>query len=62
MGRQTFERTLADPQSLADLDYEADVADYEGYHCLFILLKLVAATVVIGLIARRAKAKCEVKP
>ncbi len=31
MGREIFERTLADPQSLADLDYDADVADYEGY-------------------------------
>jgi hypothetical protein len=31
MGRQTFERTLADPQSLADIDYDADTADYEGY-------------------------------
>jgi hypothetical protein len=31
MGRQIFERTLADPQSLADMDYDADVADYEGY-------------------------------
>ena len=31
MGRQTFERALADPQSLADIDYDADVADYEGY-------------------------------
>lgn len=31
MGQQTFERTLADPQSLADMDYDADVADYEGY-------------------------------
>ena len=31
MGRQTFERALGDPQSLADIDYDADVADYEGY-------------------------------
>src|SRR5262249_15624209 len=31
MGRQTFERTLTDPQSLADIDYDADTADYEGY-------------------------------
>ena len=31
MGRQTFERALADPQSLADIDYDAEVADYEGY-------------------------------
>lgn len=31
MGRQMFEQTLADPQSLADIDYDADVADYEGY-------------------------------
>jgi hypothetical protein len=31
MGRQTFERTLADPQSLADIDYDAETADYEGY-------------------------------
>lgn len=31
MGRQTFERALADPQSLADMDYDADTAHYEGY-------------------------------
>jgi hypothetical protein len=31
MGRDTFERTLADPQSLADIDYDSDMADYEGY-------------------------------
>jgi len=31
MGRETFERTLADPQSLADINYDADSADYEGY-------------------------------
>jgi hypothetical protein len=31
MGRQIFERALADPQSLADIDYDPDVADYEGY-------------------------------
>src|ERR1044071_320311 len=31
MGRQTFERALTDPQSLADMDYDADVAHYEGY-------------------------------
>jgi hypothetical protein len=31
MGRQTFERTLADPQSLADIDYDSETADYEGY-------------------------------
>jgi len=31
MGRQTFERALADPQSLADIDYDVEVADYEGY-------------------------------
>jgi hypothetical protein len=31
MGRQTFERALADPQSLADMDYDAEVAHYEGY-------------------------------
>jgi Protein of unknown function (DUF4240) len=31
MGRQVFERVLADPQSLADMDYDAEVADYEGY-------------------------------
>ncbi len=31
MGRQTFEHALADPQWLADVDYDADMADYEGY-------------------------------
>ena len=31
MGRQTFERALADPQSLADMDYDAEIAHYEGY-------------------------------
>lgn len=31
MGRETFERVLADPQSLADIDYDAETADYEGY-------------------------------
>ena len=31
MGRQTFERALADPQSLADMDYDAETAYYEGY-------------------------------
>jgi hypothetical protein len=31
MGRQTFERALADPQSLADIDYDSETAHYEGY-------------------------------
>jgi hypothetical protein len=31
MGRHTFERALADPQSLADMDYDAEAAFYEGY-------------------------------
>jgi len=31
MGRQTFEGALADPQSLADMDYNAETAHYEGY-------------------------------
>ncbi len=31
MGRQTYERALADPQSLADMDYDAETAQYEGY-------------------------------
>jgi hypothetical protein len=31
MGRQTYERALADPQSLADLNYDAEIAHYEGY-------------------------------
>ena len=31
MGRETFERALADPQSLADMDYDAETAHYEGY-------------------------------
>lgn len=31
MGRQTFERALANPESLADMDYDAEIAHYEGY-------------------------------
>lgn len=31
MGRQTFEQTLANPESLADMDYDAETAFYEGY-------------------------------
>jgi len=31
MGRQTFERAVADPESLAEMDYDADIAQYEGY-------------------------------
>jgi hypothetical protein len=31
MGREVFERALADPQSLADMDYDAQVSRYEGY-------------------------------
>jgi hypothetical protein len=31
MGRQTFENALTDPQSLADIDYDAETAQYEGY-------------------------------
>jgi hypothetical protein len=31
MGRQTFENALKDPQSLADIDYDAETAHYEGY-------------------------------
>jgi hypothetical protein len=31
MGRQTFERALADPQSHADMGYDAKAAHYEGY-------------------------------
>ncbi|MDB6028167.1 MAG: hypothetical protein JWM68_4390 [Verrucomicrobiales bacterium] len=31
MGRQTFERTLKNPEYLADIDYDEDVAHYEGY-------------------------------
>jgi|SRR5450756_1863089 len=31
MGRQTFEQALDDPQSLADIDYDAEIAHYEGY-------------------------------
>jgi hypothetical protein len=31
MGRQTFERALADPQSLADMDYDPEIALFEGY-------------------------------
>ena len=31
MGRETFERALADPQSLADMDYDAEEAQFEGF-------------------------------
>ena len=31
MGRETFEAALADPQSLADRDYDANNSRYEGY-------------------------------
>jgi hypothetical protein len=31
MGRETYERALADPQLLADMDYDSEVAFYEGY-------------------------------
>jgi hypothetical protein len=31
MGRKTYELALADPQSLADIDYDAENAHYEGY-------------------------------
>ena len=31
MGRDIFERALADPQSLADINYDAGQAHYEGY-------------------------------
>src|SRR4030095_9799373 len=31
MGRQTYERTVVDPQSLAEMDYDATSARCEGY-------------------------------
>jgi hypothetical protein len=31
MGRDTFERALADPEWLAEINYDADNAHYEGY-------------------------------
>jgi len=31
MGRETFEGALADPESLADIDYDAEKSCYEGY-------------------------------
>ena len=31
MGRETFERALADPESLADMGYNAEQAHFEGY-------------------------------
>jgi hypothetical protein len=31
MGRQTFERALLDPQFLADIDYDPEIAQCEGY-------------------------------
>ena len=31
MGRQTFEQTLADPEFLVGIDYDAEAAQYEGY-------------------------------
>ncbi|HEY1171252.1 MAG TPA: DUF4240 domain-containing protein [Verrucomicrobiae bacterium] len=31
MGRSTFEQALANPEYLADIDYDAEIAHYEGY-------------------------------
>jgi hypothetical protein len=31
MGRETFERAISDPQSLADMNYDAELAHCEGY-------------------------------
>ena len=31
MGRETFEKAIADPQWLAEIDYDAENAHYEGY-------------------------------
>ena len=31
MGRETFEKALANPESLADMDYDAETAHYEGF-------------------------------
>jgi Protein of unknown function (DUF4240) len=31
MGREVFDKALADPQSLADMHYDAEQANYEGY-------------------------------
>ena len=31
LGRQTYERAVADPQSLAEMDYDAKIAFREGY-------------------------------
>ena len=31
MGRQTYERAVVDPQSLAEMDYDATSARFEGY-------------------------------
>lgn len=31
MGLQTYERALVDPESLVDLDYDAETAHFEGY-------------------------------
>src|SRR3982751_5584432 len=30
-GRETFEKALANPESLADMDYHAESAHYEGF-------------------------------
>lgn len=39
MGRETFDQALQDPQSLADLNYDADVALYEGYQYVSITVR-----------------------
>jgi hypothetical protein len=31
MGRDTFEQALANPEFLADIDYDAEIAQFEGY-------------------------------
>jgi hypothetical protein len=65
MGRQIFERTLANPESLADMDYDADTADYEGYQYVpsQVERELAAANISRGhaLVPRNLPVSCGTK-
>lgn len=39
MGREVFEQALANPQSLADINYDAEAAFYEGYQYIPALIE-----------------------
>jgi len=51
MGRKFYERALADPDSLADVDYDEDSAFYEGYQ----YVKNDVAQERLGEIPKRSK-------